>query len=180
MNYDTTFQKQRTDCGINFHVEPRDLMGRSICLPAETINALNRAALILKEISKGRYEVVLTRGYVNWNVWRYFLGGLGKVIFCFLYWSNKTDAKLLFSSNGHDDGLSIDIQLYDVSLQKVIKFLSWKNVIICRTKAENILEANKYLINMLDTSMNAAGFVAHPDPREKLQIHYRLEPGAVL
>jgi hypothetical protein len=92
-----------------------------------------------------------------------------------LYWGNKSDAKLLFSSNGHDDGLSVDIQLYDVSLQKKITFLSWRNVIMCRAKASNSLEANRHLINMLDMSMNAAGFAVHLDPREKLQMHYRLE-----
>ena len=162
---------------INFRVKPRDWMSKSIFLPEKTINALNKAAHILQDMSKGRYEIVLTRGYVNWNLWRYFKGTLGKAIFCFLYGGHKANAKVLFSPNGHDDGLSVDIQLYDVRLNKVSKFLSWRNIIIDRAKAESILEANKYLINMLDSSMNAAGFVVHSDPREKLQIHYRLESG---
>jgi len=108
-------------------------------------------------------------------MWRRFRGILGKALFCLLYWRHKSDAKLLFGSNGHDDGLSVDIQLYDVSLQRIITFLSWRNVIMCRTKAENLLTANSQLITLLDASMSAAGFTVHPDPREKLQMHYRLD-----
>ncbi|MBS0236167.1 MAG: hypothetical protein JSS50_02380 [Proteobacteria bacterium] len=153
-------------------------MAKSIFLPIQTIQALNKAADILRNTNQGCYEIVLTRGYVSWGAWRYFYGVLGKAIFCPLYGDSKTDAKLLFSSNGHDDGLSVDVQLYDATLQQTIKFLSWRNIFISRAKAEKLLESNRDLIDILDASMKAAGFIAHPDPREKLQSHYRLESNA--
>ena len=168
------FKNKPSPVNINFRVEPRDFMSDRVLLPLETIEALNKAAHTLKSTSKERYEIVLTRGYIHWGRWRYFRGILAKTIFCFLYWNNKSDAKLLFSANGHDDGFSVDVQLYDVDLQTVIQFLSWRNVIMPRTTAEKFLETNKHLVSMLDRAMSTAGFIVHPDPREKLQMHYRL------
>lgn len=44
------------------------------------------------------------------------LRGIGaKILFCLLYWHDKSDADLLFSSNDHDDGLNVDIPPYDVT-----------------------------------------------------------------
>ena len=36
------------------------------------------------------------------------------------------------------------------------------------------MATNKAIIDMLDTAMTSANFTAHTDPREKLQMHYRL------
>ena len=43
-----------------------------------------------------------------------------------------------------------------------------------QSEAENLLKIHRDLITMMDRSMIAAGFVGHPDPREQLQMHYRL------
>lgn len=51
----------------------------------------------------------------------------------FLYFDNKADAEVLFGHNGHDDGLSVDVQVYDVALKKEIYFLSWRNIMISLT-----------------------------------------------
>lgn len=170
------FKDKEPPLKINFRVEPRDFMKKSISLPLETIHALNKAARILKKISNGQYEIILTRGHVNWNGWRYFRGMVGAAIFCLLYWSNRSDVPLLFGSNGHEDGFSVDIQIYDVLSKKGLPFLSWQNIMMQRVKAEKILEDNDVLVNMLDASMKDAGFIRHPDPRERLQMHYRLVP----
>ena len=159
---------------IYFIINPRDFMQNSVYLPIETIKALNNSAISLKNASNGRYEIILTRGYVNWNLWRRFRGKLAKFLFCFLYRENKSDAEFLFNSNGHDDGLSVDIQIYDVYLKETIKFLSWKNVFMRRSLAENTIKSNKDVIDMIEKSMNSVGFVVHQDPREQLQMHYRL------
>lgn len=160
--------------GINFMVNPRDFFQDSVYLPIETIKALNTSAVSLKNASNGRYEIILTRGYINWSLWRQIRGAVAKVFFCFLYNANKSDADLLFNSNGHDDGLSIDIQIHDVHLKRTIKFLSWKNVFIRRSFAEDIIKSNINFINLVQSSMNFAGFIEHEDPREQLQMHYRL------
>lgn len=149
-------------------------MHSSILLPLTTINALNKAAHILQEMSKGKYEVMLVRGYINWNYWRKIRGTLAKILFCVLYRNNRSATNLLFGANGHDDGLSVDILPYDIHLQKKIKFLSWKNVMMRKSEAEELLKINSELINIIDKSMTAAGFIGHSDPREKLQMHYRL------
>lgn len=168
------FKNKESPVITHFRVDPRDSMHRSVLLPLTTINALNEAARILQEMNKGQYEIVLVRGYINWNYWRKLRGVLAKILFCILYHNNKSAANLLFSANGHDDGLSVDILPYDLRLQKTIKFLSWRNVMMRRSKAEELLKMNSELINIIDKSMIAAGFIGHSDPREKLQMHYRL------
>src|SRR5690349_3650360 len=107
---------------INFRVRPRDSAKKGVSLPVDTIHALNKAADILKRKSSGQYEIVLTRGYVDWHRCRHFRGLIGTAIFCLLYWDQRSDAPLLFGANGHEDGLSVDIQPYDVKLQKQIAF----------------------------------------------------------
>ncbi len=159
---------------IQFLVCPRYFLMKKILLSPQTIIALNNAARVLRANSKGRYELVLTRGYIYWGKWRWFRGQLAKLVFCFLYWPDRTAAKSLFGHNGHNDGLSVDVLLYDVSLRKKVQWLSWKNIIIPRVQAEKIIEVNKATIDMLDMAMNSANFTAHSDPREKLQMHYRL------
>jgi hypothetical protein len=148
-------------------------MQDSISLPLETIKALNKAANILEDLSNGRYEIVLVRGHIKWNIWRKMKGIVAKIFFCALYWSDRIAINLLFNSNGHDDGLSVDILPYDTYLKTNIKFLSWKNIMIDRNTAEYLLKINSHLISMIDRAMNDAGFIGHPDPREKLQMHYR-------
>ena len=159
---------------IQFLVCPRGFLMKKISLAPKTIMALNYAAKMLRVKSKGRYELVLTRGYINWGKWRWFRAQLAKLIFCFLYWSDRSAAESLFGHNGHNDGLSVDVLLYDVSLDKKIQWLSWRNIIISRTQAEKIIEMNNATINMADMAMRSANFTAHLDPREKLQMHYRL------
>lgn len=124
--------------------------------------------------SNGRYTLVLTRGYLDWGRWRRFCGQLAKFIFCFLYWSDRAASDSLFGHNGHNDGYSVDVQLYDLANHKKINWLTWKNIMIPRVRAEKIMEINKEIIDMLDTAMKSANFTAHVDPREKLQMHYRL------
>lgn len=166
--------KNKAPLNINFRVAPKSFGTRSVSLRIETLHALNKAAEILKQNSNGRYEIVLNRGYVNWNKYKRFCGRIGSALFCLLYWKQRSDAPLLFGSNGHEDGFSVDIQPYDVEQQKPITFFSWRNIIIQRTKAEEILKANQSLVSMIDIAMRTAGFVGHPDPREQLQMHYRL------
>jgi len=168
------FKNKRSAVIINFRVDPRDFMHRSVVLPEETIKALNKAASILQEMSDGQYEIMLVRGCINWGYWRKIRGAIAKIFFCFLHYNDRSAAKLLFSSNGHDDGLSVDILPYDVLLKKTVKFLSLKNVMIRSNEAECLLKINSDLIKIIDRSMIAAGFIGHPDPRERLQMHYRL------
>ena len=168
------FKNKKSSVTTYFRVDPRDSMHSSILLPLKTINALNEAARILQEMRKGQYEIMLIRGYINWNYGRKIRGALGKILFNSLYCNNRSTAKLLFSSNGHDDGLSVDILPYDTRLEKTIKFLSWKNVMMHKSEAERLLKVNSELINVIDKSMISAGFKGHSDPREKLQMHYRL------
>lgn len=159
---------------IQFLVCPRDFLMKKISLAPKTIIALNDAAKILRTNSKGRYQLILTRGYIYWGRWRWFRGQLAKFIFCFLYWSDRAAAKSLFGHNGHNDGFSVDVLLYDVFLNKKIQWLSWKNIFISKIQAEKIIEMNKATISMLDMAMSSANFTAHSNPREKLQMHYRL------
>lgn len=149
-------------------------MTKNILLVSPTIHALNTAAKTLKTMSNDQYELVLTRGYVYWGKWRRFRGQLAKIIFNFLYSAERTDTELLFGHNGHNDGLSVDVQLFDVHSNQPVHWLSWKNIIIPRAQAVKIIEENQTLIHMLDMAMRSANFIAHPDPREKLQMHYRL------
>lgn len=163
---------------IQFLVCPKNFLTKKISLDPKTLMALNDAAKALRVHSKGQYELVLTRGYIYWGKWRWFRGQLAKLLFCFLYWSDRTAAESLFGHNGHNDGLSVDVLPYDVSLQKKIQWLSWKNIMISRIQAEKIIEMNKPTINMLDRAMSGANFISHSDPREKLQMHYRLNISA--
>lgn len=168
------YKNKELQIKTNFHVNPRDFMHNSIFLPLETIYALNKAASTLQETSNGRYKIMLVRGYINWTPWRKVKGILATMIFYALHWNDRSRAKFLFNSNGHDDGLSIDILPYDVHLQKEIRFLSWKNIMISSREAERLFKMNNSLINMVDKSMKSAGFIGHTDTREKLQMHYRL------
>lgn len=163
---------------IHFRVCPRDFMAKDILLPSQTIHALNKAAETLKNMTNDQYELVLTRGYVYWGRWRRFRGTLAKVIFYLLCWADRADTELLFGHNGHNDGLSVDVQLYDIRLNRMVHWLSWKNIIIPCEQAKKIIATNKALIDMLDTAMISANFTAHSDPREKLQMHYRLNINA--
>jgi hypothetical protein len=167
-------QNKKPPITTHFHIEPRDFMHSRILLPLETIKALNQAASILQDMSSGHYAIVVVRGYINWSLGRKVRGVLAKILFCALHWHDRASANLLFHSNGHEDGLSVDILPYDVRVKKTLRFLSWKNIMIGRNEAENILMINHPVITMIDKSMSAAGFMGHPDPREKLQMHYRL------
>lgn len=159
---------------LNFHVKSRDFIRPDILLPIETIHALNKAAEHLSLTTLGRYEIILTRGYVHWGPFKRLCGIIGGFIFRLLYREKPYDIDLLFSSNGHEDGMSVDVQLYDVQTKKILKFLSWRNIMIPRTKAERLVKTNNLSLNVLHQAMEAAGFQSHSDPREKLQIHYRL------
>lgn len=114
---------------IQFLIYPRDFLKKKILLAPKTIAALNHAAKTLRANSQGRYQLVLTRGYIYWGIWRRFRGQLATLIFYILHWPDRTVAKLLFGHNGHNDGLSVDVLLFDVSLNKKIQWLSWKNLL---------------------------------------------------
>lgn len=157
-----------------FFVRPRDFLTKKILLAPKTITALHNAAKTLRTNSNGQYVLVLTRGYVCWGKWRRFCERLAKCIFHSLYWSDRAASASLFGHNGHNDGYSVDVQLYDLSHNKKIQWLSWRNIMIPRIQAEKIIEMNKETIRMLDTAMTDANFISHIDPREKLQMHYRL------
>ena len=164
----------KSELEIHFRVCPRDVMTKVILLLPQTIHALNKAAETLNNMSNGEYELVLTRGYVYWGNWLCFREALAKIIFYLLYWVDRADTELLFGHNGHNDGLSVDVQLYHVPSKQIIHWLSWKNIFIPRTQAIKITKENQKIIQMLDMAMTAANFIAHSDPREKLQAHYRL------
>jgi hypothetical protein len=159
---------------IQFLVCPRDASIKEISLAPQTLQALNQAAKTLKEISHGRYALVLTRGYIAWGKWRRLRGQLAKGIFGLLYWSDRAAATCLFGHNGHNDGFSVDVLPYDLAADKIIAWLSWRNIFISRRKALELIETNKATIHLLDQAMKSANFVAHVDPREQLQMHYRL------
>ncbi len=159
---------------IEFLIYPRDFFVKKISLAPKTMVALNNAAKILKEISNGRYKLVVTRGYIYWGRWRRFRGRLAKLFFCLCYWSDRKSAESLFGHNGHNDGLSVDVSLYDAALNKNIYWLSWRNIFISQAKAQRIIKTNETVINLLDTAMKSVNFNSHSDPREKLQMHYRL------
>ena len=157
-----------------FLVCPRDFLTKKILLAPKTVSALHNAAKTLRRNSNGQYVLVLTRGYIYWGKWRWFCEQLAKFIFHSLYWSDRATSESLFGHNGHNDGYSVDVQLYDLSHNKKTQWLSWKNIMIPRIQAEKIIELNKETIHMLDTAMANANFTSHIDPREKLQMHYRL------
>lgn len=158
---------------INFLVSPRDLMCKTIRLEATTILALNNAATEIMSTSNGRYQIMLTRGYVNWGIYRRLKALFAKLIYCSLFRGTRLEADALFGSNGHDDGYSVDIQLYDIQVKKKIN-LPWKNIFISSSQGNEIATLNKDLIALCEKAMNSAGFIAHPDVREKLQMHFRL------
>jgi hypothetical protein len=167
-------QNKESFITTRFRVDARDFMHSDVLLPLETIKALNKAAQLLQEISSEQYEIMLVRGCIHWNHWRKLRGVFAKILFYLLYWNERSAANLLFNSNGHEDGFSVDILPFDVRLNKTIRFLSWKNIMIRQREAENILKIHNDLISLIDRSMSIAGFTGHPDPREKLQMHYRL------
>lgn len=161
---------------INFIVAPRDLFKTSVFLPLPTITALNMAGALVKELTNGEYCLVVTRGYVNWNLWRRLRAQVAGLVFRFFFKENRKDTALLFSSNGHEDGLSVDVTACHINSQAVVKFLPLTNVFISLRRAEKIHQQEEALLMIIDMAMSLAGFTAHPDPRERLQIHYRLVP----
>ncbi len=115
----------------------------------------------MQNMSNNQYGIVLTRGYVDWGCWRRFRERLAKIIFCCLYWSDKKGAELLFGHNSHNDGLSVDVQLYHIQSNKTTCWLSWKNIMISRARALKIIKTNKAMIHMLDVAMRSANFITH-------------------
>jgi D-alanyl-D-alanine dipeptidase len=158
----------------DFLIQPRDLCKSHIMLQQESINALRHAASVISIKSNNKYSLVVTRGYIVWGFVRQWRGWIAKMIFAVLFGENKKDVDLLFSANGHDSGLSVDVCLYDHERRTIIKFLPWKNVFISRDQATLLQHKHKDLVTLLNAAMTQAGFIGHPDPREQLQSHYRL------
>lgn len=166
---------QKNSSHLNFLVRPRDFLYSTIKLHEQTFNALQIAASIIQEKSNNSYTFVVTRGYVSWGAWRVCRASFAKILFKIFFSESKNNVDLLFSANGHDDGFSVDVSLFDLKQRKIIKLLSWRNVFISTRHAQHIQKENKELLALLNGAMNQAGFIAHTDPREKLQSHYRLQ-----
>lgn len=158
----------------SFYVKPRGLFSAHISLHPDTYKAIVQASSKLKILSKDRYTLVVTRGYVRWGLFRSLKGRIGKAIFSILFSEEKCQLESIFSSNGHDDGWSVDVILYDLQQKKFLQFLTWKNVFIPRKTACKLLKIYNQPLGLLNDAMRSAGFQNHNDPREKLQIHYRL------
>lgn len=158
----------------SLYVKPRGLLRIDVKLHPEAYKAIIEASLKLKALSKDRYILVVTRGYVHWGLFKHLKGKIGKVIFSILFPEDKCQSQSIFSSNGHDDGLSVDVILYDLQQQQFLQFLTWKNVFISRKAASDLLRIYNEPINLLNEAMVFARFQGHDDPREKLQVHFRL------
>lgn len=159
---------------LDFMIRPRDFLYSTIKLQKQTYNALQKAAAIIKITSNNNYTLVVTRGFIAWNLWRKSRGFLAKILFGIFFSESKNNIDLLFSANGHDDGFSVDVSLCDLKQHKIVTFLSIRNIFISAREANTIQQENKELLDLLNMAMYQAGFIAHTDPREKLQSHYRL------
>ena len=159
---------------LNFIISPRDFLYSTVKLQKQTCNALQKAASIIKVTSNNNYTLVITRGHIAWNFWRKSRGFFAKILFKIFFSDSKNNVDLLFSANGHDDGFSVDVSLYDLKQHKIVRLLYWRNIFISSREANQIQQENKELLALLNMAMNQAGFIAHTDPREKLQSHYRL------
>jgi D-alanyl-D-alanine dipeptidase len=160
-------------CGDDFYLKPRGLLNTCVRLHPDAHQAILRASSIIKISSRGQYKLVVTRGYVHWGLLRRLKGKIGRALFFLLFPKEKNQSKNIFGANGHEDGLSVDVILYDVPQRKFLQFLTWRNVFISKKKAYELLESYHQPISLLNQAMETAGFQSHEDPREKLQAHYR-------
>lgn len=156
-----------------FIVKPKGLLNASIRLHPDAYQAVKQASVKVKKLSHDQYLLVVTRGYTRWGLFRRFKGKIGSVIFSLFFSEDKTAVQEIFSSNGHEDGLSIDVNLYDRQQLRLLRWLTWKNVFISRRSANRLLDFYYEPITLLNSAMESAGFKGHDDPREKLQAHFR-------
>jgi len=159
----------------DLYIKRRGLFYRQIKLHPDTYKAIIEASLKLKALSHDRYLLVVMRGYIRWGLFRRLKGKIGKILFSILFPKEKKCSCSIFSANGHDDGFSVDVTLYDKKQEKFLQFLSWKNVFISKKISEDLLKTYHEPINLLNEAMRFAGFEEHHDPREKLQAHYRFK-----
>ncbi|MBX9705232.1 MAG: hypothetical protein K5Q00_03170 [Gammaproteobacteria bacterium] len=157
----------------SFYLKPRGASNAPIKLHPDAYQAITQAASKLKSLSPGRYRLVVTRGYVHWGLWRRVKGKLGKLIFSTIFPQERYQRHGIFGANGHDDGLSVDVTVYDVQQKKFLKFLTWRSVFISKEGANKLLEAYSEPTRLLNDAMIYAGFQDHDDPRESLQAHFR-------